>query len=128
MIELIIVVAIIGILAAIVAPSYTSQVKSGYISDALSRLTTASLSMEEKYQENRSYQSGPNTCAVANFTSQYFSFTCTSTARNNYLWTASNLGGTSMGSAGAFTYTINQDSVKNTVKYDGSGPYNDWKK
>ena len=52
LVELMIVVAIIGILAAIAYPSYTEQVRSGRRADAQGALMEASQAMERYYAEN----------------------------------------------------------------------------
>jgi len=130
LVELMIVLAIAGILAAIGYPSYQEQIKRGYISDALSDLSNTAFSMEQAYQENRSYQNPNNagSCAVANFSGTYFSFSCSTASRTTYTWTASSLAG-ALGAAGAYVYTIDQNSTKITTNYDGAGiASNGWKR
>jgi len=132
LLELMIVVAIAGILTAIAVPSYQSYVRSGYITDALTTLSNTSLNMEERYQENRTYQdpnSNTSVCAVEGFSSEYFSFKCATSSRASYVWTASSLGGAGLGAANGYIYTTNQDSEKKTTAYDGSAStYNGWKR
>ncbi len=128
--ELMIVLAIAGILVAIGYPSYQAQMRRGYISDALSDLSNAAFNMEQAYQENRSYQDPNNagSCAVANFAGTYFSFSCSTASRTTFTWTATSLGG-AMGTAGAYVYTIDQSGAKKTTNYDGAGvAYNNWER
>ncbi|GAB2191852.1 type IV pilin protein [Sessilibacter sp. MAH2] len=55
LIEVIIVVAIIGILASIAFPAYQSQVDKGYRSDAQGALTAFAQAMERYYTANGTY-------------------------------------------------------------------------
>jgi type IV pilus assembly protein PilE len=57
LIELLIVIAVIGILAAIAYPTYTDFVERGKRNDAKAVLLEASQFMERKFTENRSYAS-----------------------------------------------------------------------
>jgi len=128
LLELMIVVAIAGILVVIAYPSYQSQMKKGYISDALSDLSNSAFNMEQAYQENRSYQDPNNagSCAVADYTGTHFSFSCSTASRTTFTWTATSLSG-AMGAAGDYIYTIDQSSTKKTTKYDGVAvTYNSW--
>ena len=56
LIELMIVIAIIGILAAIGYPAYTSYVKKGNRADAIASLLALKGRMEEYYMNNDSYK------------------------------------------------------------------------
>jgi type IV pilus assembly protein PilE len=55
LIELMIVVAIIGILAAVGYPAYTSAVKKGNRADAIDSLLSLASRMEEYYMNNDTY-------------------------------------------------------------------------
>ncbi len=82
LIELMVVVAIIGILAAVAIPAYSNYVKRGKISEATSNLASMRVKMEQYYQDNRTYQSSPvnaTACGVTMPTApqvQYFTVTC----------------------------------------------------
>jgi len=128
LIELMIVIAIVGILSAVAYPSYMESVKRGHIADALSDLSNAVFNMEQSYQENRSYQDplDADKCAVADFNSDHFSFSCASGSRNTFLWTASSVAG-GVWASGGYQYNVDQDSVKKTLLYEGSAvDYSDW--
>ncbi|MFG6446900.1 type IV pilin protein [Roseateles sp. BYS180W] len=53
--EVMITVAIVGILAAIALPSYQDYVLRGHLVDASTGLSTVAAQMERHYQDNRSY-------------------------------------------------------------------------
>jgi type IV pilus assembly protein PilE len=55
LIELMITVAIVGILAAIAYPSYTNYVLRGYRSEGLAMLSDAAARMERFYAQNNTY-------------------------------------------------------------------------
>lgn len=56
MIELMITVAIVGILAAIAYPSYTKYVQRGYRSEGIAQLNDAVARTERFYAQNNSYK------------------------------------------------------------------------
>lgn len=58
LIELMIVVAIIGILAAIAVPNYNEHVKRSRITNAVAALTDMRVKMEQFFQDNRQYPVG----------------------------------------------------------------------
>jgi type IV pilus assembly protein PilE len=58
LIELMIVVAIVSILAAIAYPSYTKYVQRGYRSEGIAQLNDAAARMERYYAQNSSYDVG----------------------------------------------------------------------
>ncbi|MDQ7072382.1 MAG: type IV pilin protein [Gammaproteobacteria bacterium] len=120
LIELVIVLVIIGILAIIVLPSYTQYIRQAKITDATDNLTQISLMMEQAYQDNRSYRTaGANTCSIANFTTDFFSFSCISGSNTSYTWTASVLSTAGMGALGDYKYSIDQDNNRLTMKFKG---------
>jgi type IV pilus assembly protein PilE len=56
LIEIMITVAIIGVLAAIAIPSYQDYVRRGYVVDGTNALATMRADMERYFQDNRTYQ------------------------------------------------------------------------
>lgn len=67
LIEMMIVVAIMGILAAIAIPAYQDYVLRGKLAEAYSQLASLQLRMEQYYQDNRTYgtgATGDNTCGI----------------------------------------------------------------
>ncbi|UVH57621.1 prepilin-type N-terminal cleavage/methylation domain-containing protein [Variovorax paradoxus] len=56
LIEIMITVAIIGVLAAIAIPSYQDYVRRGYVVDGTNGLSTMRADMERYFQDNRTYE------------------------------------------------------------------------
>ncbi|HUW51325.1 MAG TPA: type IV pilin protein [Sulfuricella sp.] len=110
LIELMIVVAIIGILAAIAMPSYRDYVIRGKISDATSNLATKRVAMEQFFQDNRTYAGGPG-CTADSTSSQYFDFSC-SVAGTATVFTLQAVGKNTMA---GFTYTVDQNNAKSST-------------
>jgi prepilin-type N-terminal cleavage/methylation domain-containing protein len=85
LIELLIVIAIIGIISAIALPAYRDYVIRGQLTDSQASLGATRTRLEQYYQDNRSY---PTECggtaaglpAFAIPTSQYFTYACTAGA------------------------------------------------
>lgn len=109
LIELMIVVAIIGILSAIALPAYQEYVIRGRIPDATSNLATKRIQMEQFFQDNRTYAAGP-ACDADTVSSRYFDFSCTGLSATAY--TVQAVGKSAMT---GFTYTINQQNAKATT-------------
>ncbi len=110
LIELMIVVAVMGILMAIAFPNYTDYVIRGKIPDATSALSTKRVQMEQYFQDNRSYVAGP-ACNADTTTSQHFDFSCSvaGTATN---FTLQAVGKSAMA---GFTYRLDESGNKSTA-------------
>ena len=76
LIELMIVVAIIGILSVIGIPAYNDYVTRGKLVDATSKLADMRIQLEQYFQDNRNYGSTSSSCGIAVPTSKYFTFSC----------------------------------------------------
>lgn len=121
LIEVMITVAIIGILASIALPSYTDYLRRGRIPEATSNLQATYARMEQWFQDAKSYYAAGSTtnCGVALPTGlKFFTFSCTPTSSTAYVITAT---GTS--SMSGFVYTINQDGVRGST-ITGVGGWN----
>lgn len=111
LIEIMIVVAIVGILAMIAVPSYTDYLVRGKIPDATSNLATKRVQMEQFFQDNRTYVAAPACTGTDSTTSQNFDFSCSAAATT----TTYTLQAVGKGSMTGFTYTIDQNNAKATA-------------
>jgi type IV pilus assembly protein PilE len=117
LIELMIVVAIIAILAAVALPSYRDYVLRGRLTDASTLLTTYRANMERYFQDNRTYASTGGFVSpcldtvTANRTQGYFVVTC-SVAPTALLYTLQAQG---TGPMSAFTMTLNSVNAQQTT-------------
>jgi type IV pilus assembly protein PilE len=110
LVELMIVVAIIGILTALAMPAYNDYVTRGRIPDATSNLAAKRVQMEQFFQDNATYVNGTG-CTADSTTSQYFDFSCSPAAAA----TTYTIQAVGKGAMTGFTYTINQDNAKATT-------------
>ena len=112
LIELLISIAIIAILSALAFPSYADYLKRGRAAEAVARLGTLRVSMEQYYQDNRNY--GANgACGVALPAGADFSYACdTSNSGQGFLATAT---GTSARGMARFVYTIDHSGLRRTT-------------
>lgn len=109
LVELMIVVAIVGILAAIALPSYSDYVTRGKIPDATATLAAKRVQMEQYFQDNHTYADAP-ACNADNASSKYFNFDCNGAATAT-TFTLRAVGKSSMA---GFTYTVDQSNAKST--------------
>ena len=112
LIEMMVVVLVIGILAAIALPVYSDYVLRGQLTEAFSKLSAMQLSMEQYYQDNRSYSDNNGACGVSIPTGTNFTFTCTAATSQSYIATATGVAGLP---TAAFIYTIDQSTAKATT-------------
>lgn len=117
LVELMVVVAVLGILASIAVPNYQDYVLRSKLVDAQSSLAQLRVTMEHYYQDNRSYDSAPGeptgNCGIAMAASNYFTYSCaTSNSGQDYLITAT---GTAAGATAAFAYTIDHGNNRRTT-------------
>ena len=123
LIELMITVAIIGILAAIAIPNYNEYVQKGILSDAQKTLSSYALAMEQSFNNNNTYVSSGTTCAVptTKFTDPHdrYALECTGAA------TTFTITLTGKKKISAFKYTINEKGERKTTA-GGSGTPNCW--
>lgn len=123
LIELMIVVAVIGILASIAMPAYTDYVTRGKLVEASTQLSDARVKLEQYYQDNRNYGSTDTECGVAvpSSPSKYFTFSCNwGAGATNQFFVVTATGVVATPTAG-FIYTIDQDNAKTSDTPWGDG-------
>ncbi|MBS1230993.1 MAG: pilE [Proteobacteria bacterium] len=122
LIEVMVVVAIVGILAAIAIPSYSDYVTRSRIAHATSGLAARRVMMEQFFQDNHAYYRAAAgatpelrspACPAATDTSEtYFDFACPAAALSDTTYTLTATGKDSMT---GFTYTVDQVPVRSTT-------------
>ncbi len=123
LIEVMIVIAIIGILASIALPSYQDYVIRASLVDATNTLSATRARLEQHFQDNRSY------ITVGGFISPCasipnagkFSFACSNLTATTYTVTA-----TGSGNVSAFSFSINQQDTRVTISSKWGNTGNCW--
>jgi type IV pilus assembly protein PilE len=105
LIELMIAVAIVGILTMIALPAYKDYVKRGKLSEAFNQLSACSVTMGQYYQDNRTYVSAPACSTTTNFTY------AVSAAATAYTLTATG----STTAVNGFAFTVDQGGGRQTT-------------
>ncbi len=118
LIEMLIVVAIGAILAAVAVPNYRDYLVRGALVEATGALSDARTRLEQFYADNRTYAGGgTGGCGITIANTERFTMTCApQNAGQAYLITATGSGGGTNG----FSYTINQQNTRTTVSW-GAG-------
>jgi type IV pilus assembly protein PilE len=124
LIELMIVVAIIGILAAIVMPNYTQYIARARATEATSALADMRIRMEQFFQDNRTYAGNDAVLCAAPIgtNTEFFDFSCSS-APDGDSYTLEAQG---TGVMADYRYDINENNVKSSDTADGGGNANCW--
>lgn len=110
LIELMIVVAIVGILVAIAIPSYNDYVTRTRITGATSTLSDMRIKMEQYFQDNRTYLNACLATVVPPTDNPDFAFDCGSPSASAYTLTA-----TGRNRMTGFVYTVTQTNAKTTT-------------
>lgn len=131
LIELMITVAIIGILAAVAYPAYTEQVAKGRRADARVRLVAAQQWMERYYTERYSYASAGETTENADFDAQTAFVTSPPAGEGQpmytlgvvvdgrtYTLTATRQAGSAMENDACGNLTLTQDGTRSVTGFD----------
>lgn len=128
LVELMIVVVVIGVLASIAMPAYTSYVLRGKLTEATTELAAMRVKLEQYYQDNRTYVGGCAAGTVAPLPSgtKYFTYTCPTLTASAFTVNAT---GVVAQGTGDFVYTIDQNNTKRTTDAPsdwGTMPVNCW--
>lgn len=119
LIELMIVVAIVGILSMVAVPAYSNYVIRGKLVEATSTLSDTRIKLEQFFQDNRTYSG--YTCPAA---TSYFTYACSNMSDTTYTVTA-----TGKTTLSEFVYTIDQANTKRTTGLKagwGTAPMECW--
>lgn len=111
LIEVMVVVAIIGILAAIALPNYSDYVTRSRIPGATSELAARRVQMEQFFQDNRTYVNAPACPVAAVAINANFNVSCVAAPTA----TAYTLQAVGVGAMAGFTFTVNQDGTRTST-------------
>lgn len=113
LVELMIAVAIVGILSAVAIPQYSNYVTRSRIPDATNMLASRAVLAEQFFQDNRTYASTAlitNPGCASDSSNAYFNFSCSVATANAFTIQA-----VGKGKMLGFTYTINQAGARATT-------------
>lgn len=122
LVELMIVVAIIGILAAVALPNYKDYVRRSQLPEATSALATLRIKYEQYYQDNRNYGTASCTNGGVSLTGtalglSKFSISCELTESGQaYVLTATGDKGQAVG----HVFTLDSTNKQGTTKFKGA--------
>ncbi len=111
LIEVMVVVAVLGILAAIGIPNYSRYVTRGNLVEAGNALSEYRVRMEQFYQNNRTYANGGACGPAVPANLDNFAIACAIGA-GGQAFTAT---ATGAGTTAGFVYTVNQANVRATT-------------
>ncbi len=127
LIELMITIAVIGILAAVALPSYKEHIRRSALSEAFANLSDMRIKLEQFYQSNRNYGlvSATVPCGhdgtanrVTFSAGGKFTYECAlngDVGKENQKYTIT--AASTTGPAAGHTYTLNSDNAKKTIKF-----------
>jgi type IV pilus assembly protein PilE len=118
LIELMIVVAIMGILMAIAVPEYGQYLQRSQTAEAVSALSDLRTRLEQNYQDNRSYQNTTlanrvgNCWVTAPANTRYFTYGCNAATADTYVLTAT---GVAAHRTSGLAFTLDQSNTRRTT-------------
>ena len=117
LIEIMIVIAVMGILASIAVPSYNQYVQRAHRSEGAAALVEYNAKMAHYYLDNNNYvkvEDGVQKCALPVPSTRYMTITCAAPTSQTYTATA-----TGSGDIATTTFTINQADARVTTAFPG---------
>lgn len=125
LVELMITVAIVGILAAIAIPSYTAYIRRANRTDATRTMLQDAQSMQRCYSQNFTYApAAPNTCPVVTGTTAstggYYSLDVEIDSATHYTITATPLKSPQTGDTDCATFTLDSAGKETAQNSGGS--------
>lgn len=123
LIEVMIVVVVLAVLAAIALPSYTDYILRSKLTEAHTHLSDLRVKMEQRFQDARTYAGAPCAPTGASATQiKYFDFSCTDGPdADSFRVQAAGKAGTDLA---GIAFTINESNVRTTVVTGGSSMAN----
>ncbi|CCQ09609.1 Type IV pilus biogenesis protein PilE [Pseudoalteromonas luteoviolacea B = ATCC 29581] len=118
LIELMVTIAIVGILASIAYPSYEQYVKRAARAEAMAALLDAANRQEQYFVDNRAYTTDLAKLAISSTTENGYFTLATTVTGNTFVVTATAAAGPVKGDSVCSTLTINEIGVKGAT---GSG-------
>jgi type IV pilus assembly protein PilE len=127
LLEIMVVVVLIAVLAAIGLPSYNDYILRSRLGEAYANLSDMSTKLEQYFQDQRTYNGVPPPCTaggtVANLpaaqNARFFTITCSNLGASTYTVTATG----SVANTTGFTFTVDQSGLKQTTTVPGSSGY-----
>lgn len=123
LIELMIVIAVIGLLAAIALPNYNEYVKRSRITRAVAALSDMRVKLEQYFQDNRTYVGACVAGTVAPLPAAAdnpdFTISCSNLTATTFTVTAD--GDAASGKMSGFVYTVNERNQKATTMSAAAG-------
>jgi type IV pilus assembly protein PilE len=119
LLELLIVLAIIGIISAWAIPSYSEYVTRGRLTEAHATLSSQRVKMEQYFQDNRTYVGAcaAGTTAPPMTNSDYFTYSCDDLSAATFTLTADGAASTNTAD---FQFTLNEANARATpAVHDG---------
>lgn len=126
LIELMVTVAIVGILAAFAIPQYSEYVRRGNLPEAFSRLGDFRIKLEQFYQNNRNYgtgacgNDGSSNLIDFNANASKFTVSCALSGAGANVDQAYTLTATGTGAAAGHVYTLDSNNSKGTTTFKGA--------
>lgn len=120
LIELMITVAIIGILASIALPSYAEYVRRSRLTEMMNELSTMRVRLEQYYQDNRNYGSDADGCGngIGAGVLESFTYSCSNGGGTNQDFLITATGNAGVGMSG-YTFTIDEENNRRTTAFPG---------